>query len=120
MSTCWEPRRSRAAGDDGAIETETLSGLNASRSAGDAKAKLVIRHKCDFIYTGGGVEHAGSVRGVDLERGVMSGDECPRAAFEEMRCNRDGERGTFFRIGSGPEFVEQDKGVADRQGGRGG
>ncbi len=120
MSTCCEPRRWRAAGDDALVQAEALRGLNAGGGAGNAEAQLVVGNECDFIDAGGGVEHARSVGGVDLERGVMGGDERPRACFEEIAGDGDGERGAFFRIGGRAEFIEQDEGAARRQVARGG
>ena len=96
-------------GNDGAVEAEALGGLNAGGGAGDAEAELVVGNERSFIDAGGGVEHARRVGGVDLERGVVGGDERPRAAFEEMRGDGNGERGAFFRIGGRAEFVEKDE-----------
>ena len=79
MSTCCEPRRCAGGGNDGAVEAEALSGLNAGGRAGNAEAQLVVGNERGFIHAGGGVEHAGCVGGVDLERGVVGGDERPRA-----------------------------------------
>ena len=83
--------------------------MNAGGGAGDAEAELVVGNEGGFVDACRGVEHAGGVGGVDLERGVMGGDERPRARREEKRGNGDGERGAFFRIGGGAEFVEQDE-----------
>ena len=66
-------------GDDARVQAQPLGGLDAGRCAGNAEAKLVVGRQSDFIHAGGGVEHARCVGGVDLERGVMGGDERPRA-----------------------------------------
>ena len=70
-------------GDDAGVEAEALGGLNAGGGAGDAEAELVVGRERDFVDAGCGVEHAGGVGGVDLERGVVRGDERPRARREE-------------------------------------
>ena len=109
MSTCCEPRRWRAAVMMVGVEAETRGGLDAGGCAGNAEAKLVVGHEGDFVDTGSGVEHAGRVGGVDLERGVVGGDERPCAGGEEVCGDGDGERGAFFRIGGGAELVEKDE-----------
>jgi hypothetical protein len=66
-------------GDDAGVQAQPLGGLDAGRCAGHAEAQLVVGRERDFVHAGRGVEHAGSVGGVDLERGVVGGDERPRA-----------------------------------------
>ena len=102
------------------VEAEAFGGLDARRRAGDAETELIVGRECDFVDAGRGVEHAGGVGGVDLERGVVSGDERPRAGGEEVAGDGDGEGRAFFRIGGGAEFVEQDERAAGRRGARGG
>ena len=115
MSTCCEPRRWRAAAMMLRVEAEALRGLNAGRSAGHAEAQLVVGDERDFVDAGGGVEHAGGVGGVDLERSVVGGDERPGAGGEEVAGDGDGERGAFFGIGGGAKLVEQNQRARHRR-----
>ena len=98
-------------GDDGRVEAQPLGGLDARRSAGDTETQLVVGRERHFIHAGRGVEHAGCVGRVNLERGVMGGDERPRAGGEKVAGNGDGQRRALFGIGGGAELVEQDQRV---------
>ena len=70
-----------------------------AEAPGTPRRNLIVGDERDFIDAGGGVEHAGRVGGVDLERGVVGGDERPGAGFEEEAGHGDRQRGAFFRIG---------------------
>ena len=107
-------------GDDVGVQAEALGGLDAGRCAGNAEAKLVVGREGQFIHAGRGVEHAGGVGGVDLERGVVRGDERPRAGGEKVAGDGDGQCRAFFGIGGGAELVEQDQRLAARPAARGG
>ncbi len=96
-------------GDDGGVEAETLGGLDAGRRAGNAEVEMVVGRERDFVHAGRGVEHAVGVGGVNLERGVVGGDERPCARCEEVAGDGDGERRAFFGIGGGAKLVEQDE-----------
>ena len=107
MSTCCEPRRSRAAATMVAIQSKPLRGLNAGGCAGHAEAQLVVRRQRNFVDARCGVDHAFGIGGVNLERSVVRGDERPCARLEKEMRDRNGKRGAFFRIGGGAEFIEQ-------------
>ena len=94
-------------GDDARVQAQPLGGLDAGRRAGNAEPQLIVGHEGDLVHAGRGVEHAGRVGGVDLERGVVSGDERPRARREKVAGNGHGQRRAFFGIGGGAELVEQ-------------
>ena len=94
-------------GDDAGVQAQPLGGLDAGRRAGNAEAQLVVGRERHFIHAGRGVEHAGRVGGVDLERGVVRGDQRPRARRQKVAGNGHGQRGAFFGIGGGAELVEQ-------------
>ena len=107
MSTCCEPRRCARGGDDAGVQAQPLGGLDAGRRAGHAEAQLIVGRERDFIHAGRGVQHAGRVGRVDLERGVVRGDERPRAGGQEVAGDGHGQRRAFFGIGGGAQFVEQ-------------
>jgi hypothetical protein len=92
------------------VEAEALGGLNAGGGAGDAEAELVVGREGEFVDAGGGVEDAGGVGGVDLERGVVGGDERPAPrGGSGWRWRRRAR--AFFGIGGGAELVEEDERV---------
>ena len=88
-------------GDDARVEAEALTGLNSGGSAGDAEAEMVVGSEGELVDAGGGVGDAGSVGGVDLERGVVGGDEGPGLSGEEVLGDGDGEGRALFRVGGG-------------------
>jgi hypothetical protein len=106
-------------GDDAGVEAEALGGLNAGRCAGHAEAQLVVGRERDFVHAGRGVEHAGGVGGVDLERGVVRGDERPRAGSEESGWRWRRRARAFFRIGGEPSSSSSTS-ERGRRGARGG
>ena len=101
--------------NDGGIQSETLRDVDAGRGSGDADFQFVGRLQGGLVEADGGVEHAGRVRGVDLERCVVRGDDGQAADVAEVSGDGDGQGGALFGIGGGAEFVEQDQ----RMGGRG-
>jgi hypothetical protein len=107
-------------GDDGGVQAQPLGGLDAGRRAGHAEAELVVGRERDLVHAGGGVEHAGRVGGVDLERGVVRGDERPRARREEVAGNGHGQRRAFFGIGGEPSSSSSTRERVIRPAARGG
>ncbi len=100
--------------DDGGIQAQALRDVDACRRAGHADFQFVGRLQRGFVEADRGVHDAGSIGGVDLERGVMGGDDGHAADAAEVSGDGDGECGAFFGIGGGAEFVEQDERVRGR------
>ena len=96
--------------DDLGVQADAGSDVDAGGGTGYAQAQFVSRGEGPFVEADGGVEHAGGVDAVDLERGVVGGDEAPGAGVEEVFGDGDGEGGTLFGVGGGAEFVEEDEG----------
>ncbi len=96
-------------GDDLRIEADLLGDVDSGRGSGDADAQLVGGRESFLVEADGGVEDSGGVGGVDLERGVVGGDDGERLAQAEVFGDGDGERGSLFGIGGRAEFVEQDE-----------
>jgi hypothetical protein len=96
-------------GDDVGVEADALGGLDSGRRAGNAEPKLVVGRERHFVHASRGVEDAIGVGGVDLERGVMRGDERPGTGCQKMAGDGDGERRAFFGIGGGAKLVKQDQ-----------
>src|SRR5579863_5690361 len=97
--------------DDRGIQSQTLRDVDSGRRAGDADFQFVGGLQRSFVKSDRRVEHAGRIRGVDLERGVMRGDDGYTADVGEVAGNGDGESGAFFGIGGRAEFVEEHKRV---------
>ena len=62
-----------------------------------------------FIHAGRGIQYAWRVGGIDLERGVVRGDQRPGARLQKVAGNGHGQRGAFFGIGGGAKLVEQNQ-----------
>ncbi len=97
------------ASDDFLGHAEALSGRDACGDAGNTETKLIVGSEGVGIDTGGGVEHSRGVGGVDLERGVVGGDDGPGWGEAEVVGDSDGEGGAFVGVGGGAKFVEQDE-----------
>ena len=95
--------------DDGGIQAEALRDVDAGGGAGNADFQFVGGLERGLVEADGGVQHAWGIRGVDLERSVMRGDDGQAADAAEMSSDGDGESGAFFGIGGGAEFIEQDQ-----------
>ena len=109
MSAVWVVSWARAAAMMSGCEAEALGDVEAGGGSGDAEAELVGGGEGLLVEADGGVEDAGAVGGVDLERGEVGGDAGPGAEREEVGGDGDGEGGAFFGVGGGAELVEQDE-----------
>ena len=61
--------------DDGRIQSQPLRDVDAGGRAGDADFQFISRLQRGFVKADGSVHHAGGIRGVDLERRVVRGDD---------------------------------------------
>jgi excinuclease ABC subunit C len=60
-----------------------------------------------YVESNRGVHHSRRVGRVNLERGVMSGDDAGRAQIEEVARNGHGQSGALFGVGCRAKLVEQ-------------
>src|SRR5438874_2619765 len=97
--------------DDAFIQAQALGDVDASGGSWNAGAQFVRRLQGALIEADGGVKHTGGVGGVNLERSVMSGDDADASGAQEVLGDSNGQRGAFFGIGGGAEFIEQDQGI---------
>ena len=74
--------------------------------------------KGGFVESDRCVQDSGRVCGVDLERCVVGGDDRHAPDAAKVAGDGDGESGSFFGIGGGAQFVEQDQRVARSRCGR--
>ena len=88
-------------GDDLGCEAEAAGDVEAGGGSGDAEAQLVGGGEGLLVEAYGGVEDAGVIGGVDLERGEVGGDAAPGVDGEEVRGDGDGEGCAFFGVGGG-------------------
>jgi len=96
-------------GDDVWLEAEAGCDVEAGGGSGDAEAQLVGGGEGVLVEAHGGVEDAGVVGGVDLERGEVGGDSGPGVEREEVGGDGYGEGCALFGVGGGAELVEQDE-----------
>ena len=98
--------------DDFGIESEALRDVDAGGRARDADFQIIGGLQSFLVESDGRVENAGRVGGVDLERSVVGGDDADASDVIEVSGDGDGERCSFFGIGGGAEFIEQNERVA--------
>src|ERR1700735_233077 len=77
-------------------EAEARRNVDAGRGSGDALAQLVGGREGLLVEAYGSVDDALSVFRVDLERGVVRGDDGPGAGAEEVLGDGDGQGCAFF------------------------
>ena len=100
--------------NDGWIQAEALRDVDAGGGSGNADLQFVGGLERGFVEADRGIEHAWGIRGIDLERSVVRGDDGHAADAAEMSGDGDGESGAFFGIGGGAEFIEQDQRIRGR------
>ena len=100
--------------DDGGIQSQPLSNVDARRRAGHADFQFIGRLQCRLIEADRRVHHAGRVCGVNFERRVVSGDDGDAADAAEVSGNGHGQGRAFLRIGGRTEFVQQHERVRGR------
>ena len=109
MSWVWVLRRWRASAMICGIEADLLRDVDAGGGSGNADAQLVGGGESFLVEADGGVEDTGRVGGVDLERGVVGGDDGEGTGAAEVFGNGHGKGGSLFGIGGRAELVEQDE-----------
>ena len=100
--------------NDCGLHAEAFGDVETGGGSGDAESQFVRGSEGFLVEAYGGVEDAGVLGGVDLERGEVRGDAGPGVEVEEVFGDGDGEGCAFFGVGGGAEFVEQDEGVGVR------
>ncbi len=100
--------------DDVGIQSQAASNVDARRRAGHADFQFIGRLQRGLIEADRRVHHAGRVRGVDLERRVVRGNDGDAADAAEVSGNGNGQGRALFGIGGRAEFVEQHQRVRGR------
>ena len=90
-------------------EAEPGGDVDAGGGSGDALAQLIGGGEGLLVEAHGGVDDSLGVLGIDLERGVVRGDDGPAALVQEVLGDGDGQGRALFGIGGGAEFIQKNE-----------